>query len=159
MGLSPSLSRNIYLVFVFFLSREVFLKKIEIELTYNIILVSDIQHESTFVYIVISLSITPHSYKLFSLWWDLLRSIFLATFRYTYRIINYCHMLYITFQALRAFLKPKYNLAHPPSTSNMDLLLLTLDSPPPHVSTRALLLILSIQHYQLVSLILKDKTK
>ena len=67
MGLSPSLSRNIYLVFVFFLSREVFLKKIEIELTYNIILVSDIQHESTFVYIVISLSITPHSYKLFSL--------------------------------------------------------------------------------------------
>ena len=33
-----------------FLSREFFL--IEIELTYNIILVSDMQHESTFVYIV-----------------------------------------------------------------------------------------------------------
>lgn len=94
------------------------------------------QHESTFVYIVKwsseCLSITTYSYKFFSLWWDLLRSLLLATFRYTYRIINCCHRLYITFQALRAFLKLKYNLAHPPSTSNMGLSFTSnLRLPPP----------------------------
>ena len=57
-------------------------------------------------------------------------------------------MLYITFQALRAFLKPKYNLAHPPSTSNMDLLLLTLDSPPP---TRFYLCLITYSVYSTLS--------
>lgn len=108
----------------------------------------------------ISLSITTHSYKLFPLWWDVLRSVLLATFRYTYRIINYCYMLYITFPALRAFLKPKYNHAHPPSTSDMGLSFTYNFRLSLQLHFYLCLITYSVYStYQPVSLILKDKTK